>query len=206
MDWIKENIASIVLLLVVIAIGGTLAWFAHNTTSSVDQMGASVTAPTDDYGFDGEPIEYCPAGTFTPFGGTLTYVPGKNMIFRLKVDPHASATVELVLEGDAKPKLGNVIRVGFYDEIDGDWCNPYGGLVEAQFPRPTATLNSLAQTGAYGWTVTSPLPTRYNDVDNWDYLYFFLYMDPAAGEEPSSGAVSYEDYQNLELKFKVRAY
>ena len=175
------------LVLVVIAVGGTLAWFAHNTTSSVDQMAASITSPTDNNAFDGEQLYHFDGSDFVEYNdGDALYVPGMKKLFRIEVDASLSTKVLIVFDGDTAPQPGRMMKIAFYDQYDASWMRN-----EASFPTPTATLNSQITSGPYGLTVEHTIPNGNGSR----YIYFVLYMDPAAGS----------DYQDLSFDFKVGA-
>ena len=173
------------LVLVVIAVGGTLAWFASNTTASVDQIPASITSPSDNNTFDDVPLYYLEGSQYVQYGdGSVIFVPGMKKLFRVQVDPTRSQAILLVLDDDTAPTLGNAMKISFHDQWNSNWST------EANFPTPTATLNSLIDpNGQYGLTVTHNIPSGNGS----QYIYFVVYMDPNAGNS----------YQGLDFRFHV---
>ncbi len=161
------------LVLVVIAVGGTLAWFAHNTTSSVDQMGASVTYPTYNNTFGDVPLYYLEGSKYVQYGdGSVIFVPGMKRLFRVQVAPGATEQVLLVLDGDDLPTLGSQMKIQFFDNYDNSWTD------EDYFPTPSSTFNSQAANGEFGWTITHTIPPGNQS----SHIYFVVYMDPSAGD------------------------
>ena len=157
------------LVLVVIAVGGTLAWFAHNTTSSVDQMAASITSPTDNSSFDSADLYYLENGYYVEYDeGAVTYVPGMKKLFRVRVDQSRAQAIMFVLEDDPAPSLCSAMKISFHDQYNNSWTS------EEYFPTPTSTITSLAQAGQYGLTITHNIQTHGSD-----YIYFVIYIDPS---------------------------
>ena len=171
------------LVLVVIAVGGTLAWFASNSTSSVDQVGASITAPTDNDSFDGSEIKEWADGNYVNYGeGDSYYVPGMKRLFRAQVNSTVGRKLLFVMNGASKPALGSQIKIKFFDSdptVNDAW--------QSDVNLPTDTLNSVAENVVnYGWSVVHTVPAS-------QYVWFCLYMDESAGNT----------YQDLSFDFSV---
>ena len=174
------------LVLVIIAIGGTLAWFAHNSTSSVDQLAASITAPTDDHDDDGEPLFYCLEGEddFSQYDGDLNFVPGMKALFRVEITPGHNAHIKLVM--NEEPALGDVMKIRFYDSWSSNTPYPSASSITDVF---NDELTEDANANEY--VITHSITA----ADNSGYAYFFLYMDSSAGN-------SYMD-QNFDFIVRV---
>ncbi len=190
------------IVLVVIVIGGTLAWFASNSKSNVSGISPNITAPQGSGETQTVQIEYLVNGEWDDVGSTLLYVPGKCVTFRIKT-VYDDSVVKLVASGASggsskdlfDPKIASCMRIDTYNIAEGS-----SDTVKTTYT--TAELNAFPLISDLPSDSTAVLPCilpgtkpslLLNTHASAGYQYFVLYMIPSAGN----------DLQNLSIDFQA---
>ncbi|HBL40946.1 MAG TPA: hypothetical protein DDY98_04985 [Ruminococcaceae bacterium] len=191
------------IVLVVIVIGGTLAWFASNSNAGVGGISSAVTAPQGSGESQTVQIEYLVDGEWDDLGNTLYFVPGKNVTFRVKTT-YDHSVVKLVNGGASTATTKNLLdneiasnmKIYTYNIAEGG-----SGSVKTSYT--TAELDSYPLISALSTSDSEeprlvPSSGDSNELlltsdANAGYQYFMLYMVPGAGN----------GLQNLSIQFEA---
>ncbi len=157
----KKNTVQLIvagIALVFVAIGSTFAWFASNSSSSVDLIGATVTSPSMESGF-GEIQIYDPTlMDWVEYDGEdpLSFIPGQSYSFRVTFYANESQSIWLRLNdisdsgGDEQAQLYNALEYRVKYAVNPEPAfSPLKNVITESEGKLSAEIVSTAQANTF---------------------------------------------------------